>query len=161
MAQSLNKQLLIGNVGAEPRVSQYNDRKVAQFTLATSEAYKDRDGNKQESTDWHNIVVWSPVAEIVEQYVKKGSRIYVEGRTRNRRYQTQEGETRYITEVLAQTVVLLDRKEQNGGGRYEQPQPPQPPRQQRPVQTQAAAPRSDYGNALGIPGTDAADDLPF
>lgn len=181
MAQSLNKQLLIGNVGQDPRISAFGDRKVATFSLATTEVYKDRDGNKQENTDWHNVVAWSPLAEIVEQFVKKGARIYIEGPTRTRKYTTQSGEERTTVEVMAQQLILLDRKIQGDGsnGHYEptaprqpQPQPqPQPQYQAhrptpaaRPVQTQAAAPaapRTDFGDALGIPGTEAADDLPF
>lgn len=169
MAQSLNKHLLIGNVGQDPRVSSYNDRKVAQFTLATSETFKDRDGNKQEQTDWHNIVAWSPVAEIVEQFVKKGSRIYIEGKSRTRSYQTQEGETRYITEVLANTVILLDRKLNEGGDRIPPAPAPQPQTQQRrQPQNQGAAPQyqqrqpqpqpqaGDYGDGLGL----ESDDMP-
>lgn len=169
MAQSLNKHMLIGNVGQDPRVSSYNDRKVAQFTLATSETYKDRDGNKQEQTDWHNIVAWSPVAEIVEQFVKKGSRIYVDGKSRTRSYQTQEGETRYITEVLASTVILLDRKLNEGGDRMP-PAPAPQPQQQRQPQNQGAAPQyqqrqpqaqpqpqaGDYADGLGL----ESDDMP-
>lgn len=168
MAQSLNKHMLIGNVGQDPRVSSYNDRKVAQFTLATSETFKDRDGNKQEQTDWHNIVAWSPVAEIVEQFVKKGSRIYVEGKSRTRSYQTQEGETRYITEVLASTVILLDRKLNEGGDRMPPAPAPQPQQQRRQPQNQGAAPQyqqrqpqaqpqaGDYGDGLGL----ESDDMP-
>jgi len=169
MAQSLNKHMLIGNVGQDPRVSSYNDRKVAQFTLATSEIYKDRDGNKKEQTDWHNIVAWSPVAEIVEQFVKKGSRIYVEGKSRTRSYQTQNGETRYITEVLADTVILLDRKLNEGGDRVPPAPAPQPqPQQRRQPQNQGAAPQyqqrqpqaqpqaGDYADGLGL----ESDDMP-
>lgn len=168
MAQSLNKHMLIGNVGQDPRVSSYNDRKVAQFTLATSETFKDRDGNKKEQTDWHNIVAWSPVAEIVEQFVKKGSRIYVEGKSRTRSYQTQNGETRYITEVLADTVILLDRKLNEGGDRMPQAPAPQPQQQHRRPQNQGAAPQyqqrqpqaqpqaGDYADGLGL----ESDDMP-
>lgn len=168
MAQSLNKHLLIGNVGQDPRVSSYNDRKVAQFTLATSETFKDRDGNKKEQTDWHNIVAWTPVAEIVEQFVKKGSRIYVEGKSRTRSYQTQNGETRYITEVLADTVILLDRKLNEGGDRMPPAPAPQPQQQQRQPQNQGAAPQyqqrqpqaqpqaGDYADGLGL----ESDDMP-
>lgn len=171
MAQSLNKHMLIGNVGQDPRISSYNDRKVAQFTLATSETFKDRDGNKKEQTDWHNIVAWTPVAEIVEQFVKKGSRIYVEGKSRTRSYQTQNGETRYITEVLADTVILLDRKLNEGGNRTPAPAPEpqyQQPRQQRQPQNQGAAPQyqqrqpqaqpqaGDYADGLGL----ESDDMP-
>ena len=175
MAQSLNKHLLIGNVGQDPRVSSYNDRKVAQFTLATSKVFKDRDGNKQEITDWHNIVAWTPCAEIVEQFVKKGSRIYVEGESRTRSYQTDSGETRYITEVLASTVILLDRKLNEGGDRSQAPAPapqPQYQQQQRQPQNQGAAPQyqqrqpvqhqaqpqpsGDYGDGLGLD----SDDMP-
>jgi single-strand DNA-binding protein len=169
MAQSLNKHMLIGYVGQDPRVSSYNDRKVAQFTLATSETFKDHDDNKKKQTDWHNIVAWSPVAEIVEQFVKKGSRIYVEGKSRTRSYQTQNGETRYITEVLAGTVILLDRKLNEGGDRMP-PAPAPQTQQQRQPQNQGAAPQyqqrqtqeqpqpqaGDYADGLGL----ESDDMP-
>jgi single-strand DNA-binding protein len=172
MAQSLNKQLLIGNVGAEPRVSQFQDKKVAQFTVATSESYKDRSGNQVKNTDWHDVVAWSPLAEIVEQYVKRGSRVYVEGRTRRREYDTADGEKRRVVEVVAQTIVLLDSKPQNGdnGGRYAPA--PQPQYQSaapaRPQPAPAAAPayapqyeqqslQGDFGDGLGIGGD---DDMP-
>ena len=172
MAQSLNKHMLIGNVGQDPRVSTYNDRKVAQFTLATSKVFKDRDGNKQEITDWHNIVAWTPTAEIVEQFVKKGARIYVEGESRTRSYQTNEGDTRYITEVMASTVILLDRKLNEGGDRNQAPAPAPQPQYQRQPQNQGAAPQYqqrqpaqrqqpqqqniDYGDGLGLD----SDDMP-
>lgn len=169
MAQSLNKHMLIGNVGGTPKISNYQERKVAQFTLATSEVYKDRDGQKTENTDWHNIVAWSPLAEIVEQFVSKGSRIYVEGKSRSRKYTTEQGETRYITEVLANTIVLLDRKVSEGGDRNTPPPPA--PQYQRQPQNQAATPQYqqrqpyqqqgiDFGDGLGINGDAGADDMP-
>ena len=165
MAQSLNKHMLIGNVGQDPRVSTYNDRKVAQFTLATSKVFKDRDGNKQEITDWHNIVAWTPAAEIVEQFVKKGARIYVEGESRTRSYQTQDGNRHYSTEVMASTVILLDRKLNEGGDRNQAPAPaPQPQnqgaapqyQQRQPAQRQQQQQNIDYGDGLGLD----SDDMP-
>ncbi len=170
---SLNKQLLIGNVGADPRVSAFeNNRKVAQFSLATTETYKDRDGNRQETTEWHNIVAWSPLAEVVEQYVKKGSCVYIEGRTRSRQYQTKDGETRYTTEVLANVLQLLDRKPAEAQPRQYQNQAEQPVAAARPAaqsrpaapapSRSATAPQNDFSEGLGI-GADGAvsDDLPF
>ena len=101
---SLNKVMLIGNVGKDPEV-RYLDgnspagqgRKVASFTLATSERYRDRSGEVRENTEWHNVVVWGQSADIVERYVKKGTQLYVEGRLRTRSWTDQSGAKRYTT----------------------------------------------------------------
>ena len=171
MAQSLNKHQIIGNVGADPTVSSYQERKVAQLRVATSEVWKDRDGNKQEKTDWHNVVAWTPIAEIVEQFVKKGARIYVEGKSRTREYTGNDGVKRYITEIIADNLILLDRKVSEGGDRTPAPAPEpqyQQPRQQRQPQNQGAAPQygqrtaaaqqhvQDFGDGLGM----ESDDMP-
>jgi len=184
MANSLNKQLLLGNVGQDPRIGEVGDKKVAQFSVATSRRFKDRSGQTIEQTEWHNIVAWSPLAEICQQYVHKGSSVYVEGETRHREYQTRDGETRYITEVVASQLILCGGKQNDSGnsGRYTAPSAPagreyyqqdEQPRQRqaeapatqtrtRPAAQPAPAPKTDFSGDLGI-GADgeAADDLPF
>ena len=115
---SINKVILIGNVGKDPEVRYLDQnapagqgRKVASFTLATSERYRDRNGETKENTDCHNIVVWGQSADIVEKYVKKGSQLYVEGKLRNRSWTDQSGNKRYTTEVNADSIQLLGRKD--------------------------------------------------
>ena len=119
----LNKIMLIGNVGKEPDVrSLDHDRKVANFSLATNEFYRDQRGEKQQQTEWHNIVVWNKLAEVVERYVKKGDRVYVEGKIRTRSYENKEGEKKYTTEILVNNLNMLggnsgqSRESQSGNG---------------------------------------------
>lgn len=108
---SLNKVILIGNVGKDPEVRFVGTDKVANFTLATTETWKDRNGEKKENTEWHNIVVWRNSADVVEKYVKKGSQLYVEGKLTTRKWKDQSGNERYTTEIQAQSIQLLGRKE--------------------------------------------------
>lgn len=108
MAGSVNKVILIGNLGKDPEVRHLeNGAVVANFPLATSETFTDKNGNKTENTDWHDVVAWRGLAEIVEKYVKKGQKIYVEGKLRKRSWQDKEGNTRYTTEVLADELTIL------------------------------------------------------
>ena len=111
MAGSVNKVILIGNLGKDPEVRHLeNGAVVANFSIATSETYTDRNtGQKVENTDWHNIVVWRGLAEVVEKYVKKGHKVYVEGKLRTRSWQDKEGNTRYTTEVVADEMTMLTR----------------------------------------------------
>jgi single-strand DNA-binding protein len=105
----VNKIILIGNVGKDPEVRYLqNGTAVAQFSLATSETYKDKDGNKQTSTEWHNIVLWRGLAEIAEKYIKKGSKLYIEGKITYRSYDAQDGTKRYVTEVVGNNMQMLD-----------------------------------------------------
>jgi single-strand DNA-binding protein len=107
----VNKIFLIGNVGKMPEVrTTSNGKKVAQFSVATSESYKDKSGNKVSNTEWHNVVVWSPLAEIVEKYVNKGDQIFIEGKVANRSYDDKDGNKKYITEVVARDITLLGGK---------------------------------------------------
>ena len=114
MAGSVNKVILIGNLGKDPEVRHLeNGTVVASFPLATSEVYTDRStGEKKELTDWHNIVVWRGLAEVVEKYVRKGTKLYVEGKLKNRSWQYKEGNTRYTTEVVADEITMLSRSDQ-------------------------------------------------
>lgn len=113
MAGSVNKVILIGNLGKDPEVRHLeNGATVANFPLATSESYTDRNtGQKVETTDWHDIVVWRGLAEVVEKFVHKGTKVYVEGKLKKRSWQDKEGITRYTTEVIADELTILSRPE--------------------------------------------------
>ena len=106
----LNKVILIGNLGADPEVRYTPDGvPVANFNLATSESWNDRNtGDKQERTEWHRLVLWRKLAEIAGQYLKKGSKIYVEGKLQTRSWDDQSGQKRYTTEVVANSMEMLD-----------------------------------------------------
>jgi single-strand DNA-binding protein len=117
VARSLNKAMLIGNVGQDPEIRTIpNGARVAQFSVATSRRWNDRSGQQQEKTEWHRIVAWEKLVEIIERYVKKGDRIYVEGEIEYRQYQDKDGVTKYTTEIRAREVVLLGSKSDGGGG---------------------------------------------
>jgi len=117
----VNKVILVGNLGKDPEIRTLeNGRKVANFSLATSESYKDRNGERVERTEWHNIVFWGPVADVIERYVKKGSKLYVEGKLRTRSYE-QDGVKKYITEIDGQSMTMLDSKGGADSGSYERP----------------------------------------
>ncbi len=107
MARSLNKVMLIGNVGSEPEIRMTpSGSKVAKFSLATNRAWKDAAGNQQEKTDWHRLTFWAKLADVVEQWVKKGDRLYVEGRIEYSQTE-HEGTTRHWTDVIVQELVML------------------------------------------------------
>ena len=117
MSKSLNKVTLIGNVGKDPEIRYTGTGKaVVSFSLATSDSWKDKTtGQMQEKTDWHNIVAWERLAEIINQYVKKGKRIYLEGRIQTRSYDDKDGVKKYITEIVANDMIMLDGGGQSGG----------------------------------------------
>lgn len=110
--RSLNKVLLIGRLGKDPDVRKMegNVTKVS-FPMATSDNYKDRNGQWQEQTEWHNVVMWRMVAERAERDLKKGSNVYIEGKLRTRSWDDQSGNKRYTTEVIADSFILLDKRE--------------------------------------------------
>lgn len=136
---ALNKVLLIGNVGKDPEVRQLENGTVASFSLATTERYKDR-----ELTEWHNIVAWRQLADLVRDYVHKGMQIYVEGRIRTRSWDDQNGQKHYVTEIQADSIQFLGKKEPAG---QESPQ----------AQRSAARPEP----APKKPSVRDYDDLPF
>jgi single-strand DNA-binding protein len=108
MAKSVNKVILIGNLGKDPEVKYTpSGTAVARFSLATNERYKDKDGNWQDRAEWHNIVAWQRLAEIVGEYVKKGNKLYVEGRLQTRSWDDKDGQKKYMTEIVANDLVLL------------------------------------------------------
>jgi single-strand DNA-binding protein len=109
MAGSVNKVILMGNLGKDPDVRNFEEgRAVASFPIATSESYKDKNGELRENTDWHNVVVWrSGLVGVVEKYLKKGNKVYVEGKLKTRSYEDQDKNTKYITEIIVDNLVLL------------------------------------------------------
>jgi single-strand DNA-binding protein len=118
MAKSLNKVMLIGNLGKDPEI-RYTGAglPVATFSLATNESWKDQEGNLQERTEWHNIVAWSKLAEICQQYLKKGKKIYIEGRIQTRSYDDKNtGTKKYMTEIVAANMIMLDGGRAAGDG---------------------------------------------
>jgi len=174
---ALNKVMLIGNVGNDPEIRYLDSNsqgpqgnaKVASFRLATTERYRDRNGETRENTEWHNIVAWRNSADLVEKFVHKGSQIFIEGRLRTRQWTDQTGGKRYTTEVQADNIQLLGRRpdgqqggyggqQQNGysgqqggyGGQQAFTQPAQQPAYQAPAQPARPA-------AAEAP----EDDLPF
>lgn len=114
----VNKVILLGNLGKDPEIRHLdNGRAVTNFTLATSEVYKNKEGNKVTNTEWHNIVLWTPLAEIAEKYLKKGSQVYIEGKITNRSYDDKDGVKRYITEIVGREMTLVGgRPEGSSGG---------------------------------------------
>lgn len=150
MARGVNKVILIGNLGQDPEVRYMpNGNAVANVTLATSESWKDKNsGELQERTEWHRIVFFRRLAEIAGEYLKKGSKVYVEGRLQTRKWQDQSGQDRYTTEIVADQMQMLDSR---GGGSaaFEGDRSGAAPAQ---TQGQAQAPASNGG---------FDDDIPF
>jgi single-strand DNA-binding protein len=139
---SVNKVILIGNLGKDPEVRYTaNGKAVARFSLATSEVWNDAEGNRQERTEWHNIIVWGKQGETCGQYLAKGRQAYIEGSIRSRSYDDKNGQKRYITEIVAQRVRFLG----GGGGTRVAPE------------AEGEAP----GEAPAAQGPPADDDIPF
>ncbi|MEN9700290.1 MAG: hypothetical protein RLZZ301_1488 [Bacteroidota bacterium] len=146
MNGSVNKVILIGNLGKDPDVRRLdNGAVVASFPLATSEIYNDKtSGEKKEITDWHDIVLWRGLAEVAEKYLRKGTKVYIEGKLKKRSWTDKEGNVRYATEVVGDDLTILSRPEQS-----ERPAP-----YANDVKTTPPAPLTGLAS-------DAADDLPF
>ena len=116
MARTLNKVMLIGNVGRDPELKHTpSGIPVTSFNLATTDSWKDRAGNLQEHTDWHTVVAWRGLAEICQKLVKKGARIYVEGKLQTRNFEDKNGIRKHIVEILADNMLLLDGKRNKDG----------------------------------------------
>jgi single-strand DNA-binding protein len=112
----VNKVILLGNLGKDPEVRVFEGgTKKASFTLATGETFLDKNGQRQDRTEWHNVVFWGNIVDVIEKYLKKGSQLYVEGRITTRSYDDKEGQKRYITEIVGQNMTLLGGKPSGGG----------------------------------------------
>ncbi|MBQ7222173.1 MAG: single-stranded DNA-binding protein [Bacteroidales bacterium] len=155
---ALNKVLLIGNVGKDPDVRHLEGgASVATFTLATTERFKERaSGETREVTEWHNIVAWRGLADLAENYIRKGTQIYVEGRIRSRSWDDQNGQKRYTTEILADAIQLLGKKGDSPAGAPSEPVAAPAYAPAKPA-AQPAAQSAD----LEILDGESADDLPF
>lgn len=113
----VNKVILLGNLGKDPEVRAIdNGRKVARFTLATTESYRNQQGERVDQTEWHNVVFWGPVVDVIEKYLKKGNQVYIEGKINNRSYDDKDGVKKYITEIVGQNLTLLGGRPQSSGG---------------------------------------------
>ena len=160
MARGINKVIIVGNCGQDPETRYLpSGGAVTNLSLATSETWKDKNtGDQQERTEWHRVVFFNRLAEIVEQYVKKGSKVYVEGSLRTRKWQGQDGQDRYTTEIVASEMQMLDSRGGQGQGGYDQsPQPDSAPsasQQQAPQQQSEAQPAPSGGMGFD-------DDIPF
>lgn len=107
-----NRVQLIGNLGANPEIRDLSSgKKVARFALATTDSYRDKDGNQVKETQWHNLVAWNKSAEFAEKYLEKGKRIAIDGKLTTRNWEDAEGKKHYVTEVIVNEVMMLDKKE--------------------------------------------------
>lgn len=126
MSRSVNKATLIGNLGKDVELRYTSSgAAVATFSLATSESWKDSDGNQKEQTQWHQVVAWKKLAEICSEYLKKGSKIYMEGRIQYRTYDDKNGVKRYVTEIVMDQLVMLDSR-QEAAQATQEPDAPSP-----------------------------------
>jgi single-strand DNA-binding protein len=150
--RGVNKVILIGNMGQDPEVRYMpNGNAVANITLATSESWKDKNsGETQEKTEWHRVVFFRRLAEVVGEYLKKGSKVYVEGRLQTRKWQDNNGQDRYTTEIVADQMQMLDSR--GGSAAFEENRPAQQQTQSAPAAAPAPAPAQDEG---------FDDDIPF
>jgi len=153
MARGVNKVILVGNLGKDPEVQTFDTYKKAAFSLATTEFSRDKEGNDVQHTEWHNIVMWRGLAEIAEQFLHKGSQVYIEGKIRTRSFDAKDGTKKYITEIQADNLVLLGGRKEGGSENNFQAQgtnsnghPAQPV---VPPMTEPSAQQNDH------------DDLPF
>ena len=167
---SVNKVILVGNVGRDPETRYLEGgAAVTNFSLATSEVYKNKNGEKITNTEWHNIVLWRGLAEIAEKYVKKGSQLYIEGRIRTRSYE-KDGTTRYMTEIVGDVLQMLGRKSDSNSTEYtkdtetEVQKKPDAPQANSSAENQATTTQnssdSDPLSDLTESSTES-DDLPF
>lgn len=161
---SVNKVILVGNVGKDPDVHFIEQGvAVARFPFATSETYRSKDGEKVTTTEWHNIVLWRGLADVADKFVKKGSQLYIEGRIKTRSYDDKEGNKRYITEIVGDTMQLLGRKGDNQSDDSNQTSATE---NQSGSSASSVSEPSGPGNPFDDNSQDAnsdngADDLPF
>jgi len=144
MANGINKVILIGNLGKDPEIQRLESGvKKATFSLATTESYKNKEGQKVDHTEWHNIILWRGLAEVAENYLKKGNTVYIEGRIRKRDYEDKDGVKRYITDIQGDNMTMLGGPRREGGGEE---------------YAHSAKPETTEGN-VDVPQQE--DDLPF
>jgi len=144
---SLNKVILIGRLGQEPTIRYMpNGEAVCNFSIATSESWNDRNGQRQERTEWHNVTMYRRLAEIAGQYLKKGSQVYLEGKIQTRKYQSKDGVERTAYDIIVNEMKML------GGNDGQQAQAETPTQPRRQAQAASAAP---------VDGNDESDDIPF
>ena len=157
---SLNRVQLIGNLGADPEVRRLeNGVAVARIRIATSETYKDKEGKEQTITEWHSVVAWRGLAEVIEKYMHKGDRIFIEGKLSTRSYQADNGETRYTTEVKADNMIMLSGRREGTPGLNRPPMPNEDAMGNHGVSApKSGAPMMD---APPAPSSEGSDDLPF
>ena len=159
MARGVNKVILVGNLGKDPETRYMpNGKAVTNFTIATSESWKDKQtGEQREQTEWHRVAFFGKTAEIAGEYLKKGSPVYIEGRIRTRKWQDKEGRDRYTTEINANEMQMLGSRAGGAGGERSGPSEPRAERAMAPT-------GSGAGRAAPTGGGDEApfdDDIPF
>lgn len=155
MARGINKAILIGNLGRDPE-SRYTQggSAVTRFSVATSESWRDRQtGEQQERTEWHNVVCFARLAEVAGEYLRKGSKVYIEGRIQTRKWQDKDGQDRYTTEIIANDMQMLDSRGGGGGGGYDA--------QGQDDRYQSGGSSRPAPAAVDDMGDDLDDDIPF
>ncbi len=159
MARGINKVILVGNVGVDPEVRYMpNGNAVTSLSLATSESWKDKQtGEKQERTEWHRVVCFNRLGEIAGEYVRKGSKIYIEGSLRTRKWQDQQGVDRYTTEIVASEMQMLDSKGSSGSSASSSYGDMQPAPEYQGTAKKQQAPSKEAQNAF----EELDDDIPF
>jgi len=149
---SLNKVMLIGNLGKDPEVRYTaGGTAVASFSIATTEKFKGKSGDWEEKTEWHNITLWARLAEIAGEYLSKGKTVYIEGRLQTRKWQDKEGKDRYTTEIVGEKMQMLSSKGEGGGGGGQRPA-------SRPSQQQS---QGSQGSSYEEPVFNPDDEIPF
>lgn len=157
--RGVNKVILVATLGKDPETKTFqNGGSITQFSVATSEAWTDKNtGEKKEDTQWHNIVMQNRLGEIAQQYLKKGSKVYLEGKLRTRKWQDQNGQDRYSTEIVCNNMQMLDSSPQQGQQQPQQQGGYGSQQQQSQLQQQAVS----YGRPQAQPSQSLDDDLPF
>ena len=161
---SVNKVILMGNLGRDPEVRfMPNGEAVCNFSIATTDSWKDKAGEKQERTEWHNIVMYRRLAEIAGEYLKKGRPVYIEGRLQTRKWQTKEGQDRYTTEIIADSMQMLGGRDDNSSNQSSVPQKDdfnQAPDRASSNESQSAS-DSASSNSGASSFDEFEDDIPF
>ncbi|WP_100643527.1 single-stranded DNA-binding protein [Alteromonas facilis] len=176
-SRGVNKVILVGNLGNDPEIRYMpNGNAVANLSVATSESWKDQQGNMQERTEWHRVTMYRRLAEVAGEYLKKGSQIYLEGKLQTRKWQDQQGQDRYTTEIIADQMQMLGGRGEGAGqgqgqGGYQQRPQSQgqsqggyqqaPSNNQRPPQQQSNQNQGNQPPPMSEPDFDFDDDIPF